>query len=272
VTDADCVAFLRWALPRLRLRWRGFRRIRRQVCRRVERRVRELDLAGLDAYRAYLEAELSEWETLDALCRVTISRFARDRGVFEFLGRTVLPALAGAARERDDALVAWSAGCASGEEAYTLVLLWELEVGRDVPGVALHVLATDTDETMIERAERAIYPESSLRELSASWRQTGFVECGGSYRLRRELRRAVTIRRHDVRNRPPAGPFDLVLCRNLAFTYFELDLQQAVATRLARCVRPGGALVLGAHETLPEGTRGFVPWSEGLHVYRRLEG
>jgi len=94
VKDAACVEFLQWALPRLRMRWAGFRKVRRQVCRRVERRIRELDLHDVDAYRAYLELTPDEWLQLDALCHVTISRFYRDRGVFELLERSVLPELA----------------------------------------------------------------------------------------------------------------------------------------------------------------------------------
>jgi chemotaxis protein methyltransferase CheR len=79
----------------------------------------------------------------------------------------------------------------------------------------------------------------------------------------------VEVRRNDLRQARPAGLFDLVLCRNAAFTYFDLDLQREVAARLAWSIGQGGALVLGAHERLPESTRGFVPWSEAFRVYRR---
>jgi chemotaxis protein methyltransferase CheR len=269
MSDAECVGFLQWALPRLRMRWRGFRKVRRQVCRRVERRFRELGLSGFDPYRAHLEGDPAEWERLDELCHVTVSRFYRDRAVFDLLQQTVLPVLARRAQDDGAALEAWSAGCASGEEAYTLALLWDLAVGRDFAGLELRVLATDVDETMLRRGHDAEYPESSVRALPESWRQTAFVQRGGLYRLRRELLPAVTFRRHDLRHGRPDGPFHIVLCRNVAFTYFELELQEEIAARLATCVRPGGALVLGTHETLPERAPGFVPWSESLRVYRR---
>ena len=270
--DVECVEFLQWALPRLRMRWPGFRKVRRQVCRRIERRLRELGLPGLDAYRAYLQANPEEWERLDGLCYVTVSRFYRDRGVFEFLQGAVLPELARQACRRGAALEIWSAGCASGEEPYTLALIWHLALASQFPALALHVLATDVDETVLRRARAAEYPESSLRELPDAWRHAAFVELDGRYRLGRELRSSVTVRRHDLRQSPPSGPFDLVLCRNVAFTYFDLDLQREVADRLAACIRPGGALVFGAHETLPEGAPGFVPWSASLRVYRRCPG
>jgi chemotaxis protein methyltransferase CheR len=204
--DTECVEFLQWVLPRLRMRWPGFRKVRRQVCRRIERRLHELGLPGVDAYRAYLQTNPEEWERLDELCHVTISRFCRDRGVFEFLQRAVLPELARHAARRGAALEAWSAGCASGEEPYTLALVWHLELGAAFPAVALHVLATDVDETMLRRARAAEYPESSLRELPQAWRCTGFVQRDGRYRLRDELRSSLTVRRHDLRQTPPGRP------------------------------------------------------------------
>jgi chemotaxis protein methyltransferase CheR len=267
--DAECVEFLQWALPRLRLRWPGFRKVRRQVCRRIDRRLRELGLPGIDAYRANLEANPQEWARLDELCHVTISRFYRDRSVFDFLQQAVLPPLASCAAERGTPLEAWSAGCASGEEAYTVALIWRLTLARDFPAATLHVLATDVDEAMLRRARAAEYPASGLRELPPTWREEAFVREDGRFRLRPEYRRSVTLGRHDLRDAPPSGPFDLVLCRNAAFTYFELELQQRVASGLAACLRPMGGLVVGAHERLPDGSGGFQPWSASLGVYRR---
>lgn len=267
--DTECVEFLQWALPHLRMRWAGFRKVRRQVCRRIERDIHELDLPGIDAYRAYLDSTPEAWLELDALCRVTISRFYRDRGVFEFLQQTVLPELAGDAARRGETLKAWSAGCASGEEAYTLVLAWEYAIHPTFPAVALHVLASDADETMIRRARTAAYDQSSLHELPEPWRRRGFVRRGDRYYLRPRFRRLVTVAAHDVRDPAPDGPFDLVLCRNLAFTYFETALQRDVVRNLGDALKQGGALVVGSHEELPEGASGLVPWCRRLGVYRR---
>jgi len=269
VKDPECVEFLRWALPRLRMRWAGFRNVRRQVCRRIQRRVRELDLPSADAYRAYLESTPDEWLRLDALCHVTISRFYRDRGVFEFLEQTVLPELAAVSGARGVPLAAWSAGCASGEEAYTLVLAWEYAIRSAFPAVALRVLASDADETMVSRARAASYDESSLRELPPAWRRHGFVRRGDSYHLRPRFRRLVMVVQHDVRGAAPDGPFDLVLCRNLAFTYFDIELQREIVRNLGEALRRDGVLVVGSHETLPAGASGFVPLCARLGFYRR---
>ena len=267
--DAACVAFLQWALPELGLRWAGFRRPRAQVCKRLARRLRELGLPDLAAYRRLLAAQPDEWSALDALCRVTISRFWRDRGLFEALARDVLPCLAARAAARGAALLrAWSAGCGSGEEPFSLVLAWELGVpARSALG--LRVLATDVDEDVLERARRAIYPESSLRELPLAWREVAFERVSQGLRLRDRFRTPVELRRADVRHALPEERFDLVLCRNLAFTYFAEPVQRCVLERLASRLVAGGALAVGRHEALPEGQPWFAPWGAATSLYER---
>jgi chemotaxis protein methyltransferase CheR len=251
VTDAECVDFLQWALPRLGLRWQGFRKVRRQVCRRVSRRIAELGLREADDYRAYLERAGEEWDVLARLCRVTISRFWRDQAVFEALRDEVLPNLG-------PNVSAWSAGCASGEEPYSLVL------AAAEAHVEIHVIATDVDPVLLERARSACYPESSLRDLPPDLRARAFEDgC-----LRAEYREPVDFLRHDVCNGAPGGPFDLALCRNLVFTYFADELQRDVVGHLAGSLRAGGALVVGAHETLPDGLNGLEPWPAARSVFR----
>ncbi|MBV9000963.1 MAG: hypothetical protein JO304_18010 [Solirubrobacterales bacterium] len=266
-----CVEFLQWALPRLGLRWSGFRRVRGQVCKRLRRRILELGLEDLAAYRAYLRAHPEEWAVLEGLTHITISRFNRDRGVFARVADEVLPVLTREAATRGaDAVQVWSAGCASGEEAYTLAIIWHLQIARPIPGLALRILATDADDAMLDRARRGCYDAGSLREVPDGWREAAFVRRDGSFWVGTPFREAVRVARHDIRDDPPRGPFDLVMCRNLVFTYFDAAGQRDATTRLAGVLRPGGALVLGKHEALPAGVRGFEPWSPGDRIYRRV--
>ncbi len=271
--DHDCVRFLQWALPRLRMRWQGLRKVRRQVCKRIQRRLDELELNGECDYRAYLQAHPEEWHILDGLCRVTISRFYRDKQVFAFLARQVLPDLArGSLACGEHTLRLWSAGCGSGEEPYTLALLWGLALESRFSELEVRILATDSDPNMIRRAQEARYSASSLKDLPTAWRDAAFVEAGEHYSLRAAFRRSVEYRCQDLRETVPEGPFDLVLCRNLAFTYWDRDLQLDVARRIVDTLIPEGGLVIGAHETLPEGLEGLVPWAEALGVFERVRG
>jgi chemotaxis protein methyltransferase CheR len=260
--DAECVAFLQWALPRMGMRWRGMHRVRRQACKRIDRRMRELGVADVYAYRAYLDAHDSEWAALEDACRITISRFFRDRGVFEDLARHVLPALASAATARGATeLRCWSLGCASGEEPYSLAMLW-----RDEP--PLHIVATDADPHMIERAERGCYSAGSLKEVPPDLLAEAFDRRGDLYRIRSPYRERIELRVQNLRREQPDGPFDLVLCRNLAFTYFDDDLQREILARIAERLR--GALVIGGHETLPA-SEDFEPWPGVRCIYRTTQ-
>jgi len=270
--DPQCVAFLQWCLPRLRLRWPGFRKVRRQVCRRVDRRLRELGLADESAYRRYLEQQPEEWVRLDSFCRIPISRFRRDPAVFESLSTRVLPRLARLASERGQReLSCWSAGCASGEEAYTLRILWDLLLASEHPAMSLRIVATDVDERMIERARRGCFQKSSFRELPADWLAAAFEPTDGRYAVSPAFRTDIHFLVQDMRTVLPEGTFDLVLCRNAAFTYFDAGQQREVAQGIATRLQPGGALVLGIHETLPQGVDGFTLW-EGARAVYRFEG
>lgn len=266
--DAECVELLQWALPRLGLRWSGFRRNKRQVCRRVRTRLASLGLADARAYAAYLERHAAEWEVLEALCGITISRFFRDRPVFDCLAEHVLPALAGEL-PTGQPLRVWSAGCASGEEPYSIALMWEREVGAAFRGRALRVLGTDRDPRLLARAARGCYRASSLRELPPAWVERSFERRQDAFCLEPELRRTVTFECQDLRRTVPAGCFELILCRNLAFSYFEVSEQRRVLQSLADRLRPDGYLVIGLHEELPDGGAGFRPVPQSEYMFRR---
>ena len=272
MTRADCTAFLQWALPRLHLRWHGFRRNQRQVCRRIDQRRAALGLADVAAYRSLLEASPDEWRVLDELCRVTISRFARDRAVWTELVADVLPRLAREASVAGRTSVrAWSAGCGAGEEPFTLAIAWELAVAPHWPNLVLDVLATDLDEVQLGRAAIASFPEGTLRELPDEWRRAAFDQVQDHVHLRERFRARVRFLRHDVRTAPPDGPFDLVLCRNLAFSYFDEPAQRQVAAALRAVLRAGGVLVVGLDEHVPEEVAGFVPSSQFIYVATESE-
>lgn len=253
MTDDECVELLQWAAPRLRLRWEGFRRVRGQVCKRIGRRMKELGLADVTAYRALLAAQPDEWDVLDALCRVTISRFYRDKRVFDVLREELLPPVLREARARGERTVrVWSAGCASGEEPYTVSVLFRLGLQPAFPDLGLELLATDADEHLLERARRGCYRAPTLRELPQDWASRAFEPREGEHCVTAPFREGLTFRREDLRARMPDGPFHLVLCRNVAFTYFAREpLQREVLARLVARLVPGGLLVIGAHESLP---------------------
>jgi chemotaxis protein methyltransferase CheR len=253
VNDSDCVEFLQWCLPRLRMRWAGFRKVRRQVCKRISRRMAGLHLPDADAYRKYLEENDGEWESLGALCRVTISRFYRDRGVYDALRGRVLPRLAENATARGAGCVRfWSAGCASGEEPYTLRIVWQ-DLRDKLPGdiLPLEIVATDADSFLLDRARTGRYRRGSVKDLPPDLLAAAFREDNGEFVIHDSFKNGIEFLQQDIRRESPVGPFDLVLCRNVAFTYFDASLQCSVLNVIRQTLRPGGYLVVGVHETLP---------------------
>jgi len=134
--------------------------------------------------------------------------------------------------------------------------------------MGLQLVATDADEQMLQRARRATYPGSSLKHAPADWLDAAFVRFDHEYALRQEFREQIDFRQQDIRSQTPAKSFDLILCRNLVFTYFAEPLQRQVLERLTEQLVPGGYLVIGKHGALPAGTLGLVPSSSGLGFIR----
>ncbi len=251
--DTDCVRFLQWALPRMGMRWPGFRKVRRGVCKRVARRIKSLYLSDVEAYRSYLDSHPEEWATLDALSRVSISRFYRDKRVFKQLEELVLPPIAESALMHGETeLRCWSCGCASGEEPYTISLIWNLCLQARFPSLALRVIATDSDPRLLARAHTACYPPSSVKELPKDWLDAAFDRTGNRYRLRRAYKGNVEFQQLDIREEGPEATFHLILCRNLAFTYFQEGLQKQTLEKIRNRLLPNGFFVIGAHERLPD--------------------
>lgn len=265
--DTDCIDFLQWALPRLHLRWPGFRKVRRQVCRRIQRRTGDLGLGSPGEYREYLERHPEEWEILDGLTPITISSFYRDRAVWDFLRNDVLPVLGG---QGAGALRAWSVGCASGEEPYTLMLAWRLCTALQRPLADLEIVATDVHPHVLRRARAACYEPGSLKHLPEGWLERAFDQQGEKYCLREAYRAGIEFRRQDIREDLPVESFDLILCRNLVLTYFDDALARSTLGRIRSRLREGGAFVAGRRETLPSGHWGLTAWdgAGGLGIYR----
>jgi chemotaxis protein methyltransferase CheR len=256
----ELAAFLGDVAPVLGLRTRPYQRLGGTLRKRLGWRLRELALADLPAYRRYLDTHPEEWQWLDASCRVTISRFGRDSTAFAELAAALLPERVAAALARGDGrLAVHCAGSASGEEPYSLAIAYRLLIEPQHPGLTLDVLGTDVDPLVLERAARATYPWGSLRELPDTFRAEAFEPHGEHWTLRSRFRAGVRFEQRDLRRDVPGGPFDLITCRNVAFTYFDEPLQRQVAAALAQSLVPGGLLMLGKGEALPDGIQQLLP-------------
>jgi chemotaxis protein methyltransferase CheR len=212
------------------------------------------------------------------MCVVTLSRFYRDAAVWQALEREVLPELAAAqnaAAARATAqttehigLRCWSVGCASGEEPYTLAIVWGLTLAQTYPALELRVLATDRHQPVLARAARARYQAGTLQELPLAWRERAFQNDGGELLLREPFRRSVQLCAADAGSWLPAQTFQLILCRNVVFTYFDERRQHDVLRRLLTCLAPGGAFLIAPRERLPENEQ-LEPWLPEQGIFRK---
>ena len=161
------------------------------------------------------------------------------------------------------------AGCGSCEEPYTLAVIWESELRHRFPGLDVEIVATDADANVLRRAREGRYAFGSVKELPEHLREQAFCRDGDAYDLRPEYRRGVRFLEQDIREGQPEGCFDLVLCRNLVFTYFDEDWQRELLRRIAGTMHDGAALVLGTHEQLPDDVSGLRTWFDKHAIYRR---
>jgi chemotaxis protein methyltransferase CheR len=152
-------------------------------------------------------------------------------------------------------------------------VLFRLGLTPAFPGFGLELLATDADEALLARARRGCYPPGTLRELPPEWTAQAFsLTPEGEQCLAPELREDLTFRCQDLRAELPDGLFHLVLCRNVAFTYFAPPLQREVLARLVERLVPGGLLVIGAHESLPESATHLERAAGPLPIFRKPAG
>jgi chemotaxis protein methyltransferase CheR len=266
--DKACIYFLQWALPHLHMRWPGFRKVRTQVCKRLYRRLGELELIDLKNYRKYLQDNPLEWHILDSLCRITISRFYRDKRTFDTLRSEILPELIQNAMPQGDKILScWCIGAASGEEPYSVSLIWDTSINKQ--DIDLKILATDVDEHMINRASYGCYPASSIRELPAAITNRAFTRENELFCIKEVFKKRVKFLQQDVRTEQPRSSFDLIFCRNLVFTYFSCELQKEILRKILQHLKTGGALVIGSHEKLPANVPDLIPWYPGKSIYRR---
>ena len=248
----------------------------------IERRLsRRLAVTGTGDFRNYLSRIRRDPEEADravAALTINISTFFRNRLTFEYLAAKTLPRLLKEkARSGDRCVRVWSAGCAGGEEAYSMaILLAELgEKEADAPEPI--VFATDIDEQALASAREGVYPPERLANVRFGLLNRFFSPHGRRFRVGAGIRRSVFFDTFDLLEReryaPPEsvfGGFDVVLCRNVLI-YFDATYQEIIFDKLHRSLAAGGHLVLGRSEVPAAEFRGrFVKVSENCPVYRKL--
>ena len=252
------------------LSWDGYRRVRRGVKKSLRAHMVALGSRSVKEYLDRLERSGEEREEAERLMTVSISRFFRDKDLWRALEQEVLPDLA---RTGEGRVRAWSAGCACGEEAYSLRIVWQALGDRWGGLPDLELWATDANPSYLEKARAGIYGPSSLKELPDEWRSAYFCRLPGQdrYAFSEPLKDGIRWGIHDlVRQESPASGFDLVFLRNNLLTYYGKELQIPAFSRIVSALRPGGVLIIGKKERLPGECGPLVPLAGCPYAFEKL--
>jgi len=243
----DFEPFIKEAASLLDLQWRRFQR--GGVKRKVERRVTELGLSHFEDYLLRIKKDPEEKSCLSQILTVTITRFFRDKKVFDILEDSILPTVVDRKGAGDFKI--WSIGCANGEEPYSLSMLWKKRFEKKFPPIRLTILATDINENLLERAREGRYKKSSLKEVPEEILRRFFKIDNGLYILDKSIQECVEFKKHDIIHEEPFSGMDILFCRNLAFTYFSKECQMGVLKKIAASLKENGYLIIGREESLP---------------------
>jgi chemotaxis protein methyltransferase CheR len=223
--------------------------------RRIGQRLTATSSKDFGDYLGNLQRNAAELDRLLDVLTINVSRFFRDTLTFELIADRILPAMVQEkTRAQDLSLRVWSAGCAKGEEPYSLAILIHELLEREGVAMNLHLFATDIDCGALADAGKAVYAPASVENIKHRLLTKYFTPDGASFRLTPEIKNRVTFSLYDMLDKkhgvPPEsvfGNFDLVLCRNLLI-YFNIEYQETIFAKLHRALAENGCLILGEAE------------------------
>ncbi|MDB5796951.1 MAG: signal transduction histidine kinase with CheB and CheR [Paucimonas sp.] len=241
---------------------------RATVLRRIERRLQVSGLPNVLAYRDFLEKNDQEMQALLQDMLISVTNFFRDRGAFEALERDVIPKVFDVVPETEQ-IRAWSVGCATGEEAYSLAMLLADQNALCARPRSIQVFASDIDERAVNIARRGLYPDSIITDVAPARLRQYFDKEEGHYCVKREIREKVLFATHNILRDPPFSRLHIIVCRNLLI-YLNRDIQRQVFEILHYALQPNGYLFLGTAESVDMVPGLFSPVDKKHRIYQAL--
>jgi two-component system, chemotaxis family, CheB/CheR fusion protein len=241
------------------------------ILRRLQRRMTATGTATLPGYVAYLHHHPEEYTRLSASFLIKVTGFFRDRPLFDYLREKVVVEIVSRARKQHNRIRIWSAGCATGEEAYSLAILISEHLGDELDDFTVQIFATDADADVVAFARRGVYSAAALASVPEAYRSRYFAPVNNGWAVSQRVRGMIIFGEHDLGQRAPFPHIDLVLCRNVLI-YFTPELQKRALQLFAFSLHNGGYLVLGTAETTAPLPDYFAPVQPHLKVFRRQGG
>jgi two-component system CheB/CheR fusion protein len=242
---------------------------RSSLMRRVNRRMSQVEAGDYPDYLDYLQVHPDEFTALFNTILINVTAFFRDADAWDYLTAEVLPQLI-AGKPVDAPIRVWCAGCASGEEAYTLAMAFAETMGLDAFRERVKIYATDVDEEQLAEARQATYGERAMQgvppELTAKYFEPA---AGGRFTFHKDLRRCVIFGRNDLVQDAPISRIDLLTCRN-TLMYFNAETQAKILSRFHFALSDGGTLLLGKAEMLLSHGNLFTPMDLKRRIFRKV--
>ncbi|MDT8368296.1 MAG: CheR family methyltransferase [Longimicrobiales bacterium] len=255
----------------LRERGRDFREYRAStVRRRIDRRRKLHRCDTIEEYTEFVREHEEELDELIGDLMISVTRFFRDPEAWDRIRETAVREVLDR-KEDGDTVRIWVPGCATGEEAYSLTILFAEEIEERSLHVSIQVFATDIDPDSIETARRGVYPLAIKGDVPEGFLERHFDREGETYRVLKTDRQRIVFSVHDLLNDPPFAHMDLVSCRNL-FIYLEPEVQRRGLSYLHYALDPGGFLVLGTSESIRGSGSLFEPVARDEKIFRMIEG
>lgn len=236
--------------------------------RRIDKRIQTLELADYDDYIDYLEVHANEYTYLFNTILINVTAFFRDTLTWNFVSERVLPQII-ASTQGDEPIRIWSAGCATGQEAYTIAMLLTEQLGIVEFGKRVKIYATDLDEDALRTARLAAYSEKEVADVPGHLLKKYFDFQNDRYIFNQELRRYIIFGRHDLMQDAPISKIDLLCCRN-TLMYFNSETQHRILRRFQFALKPGGYLVLGKAEMLFSYAGLFTPYDLKRRIFIKV--
>ncbi len=241
---------------------------RSTLMRRVRKRMQSLNLDNFGDYLDYLEVYPEEFNYLFNTILINVTAFFRDASAWQHLAEQVLPNLI-QRKTNSDQIRIWSAGCASGEEAYTLAMLMSELLGAEDFRQRVKIYATDVDEEALNQARQAVYSAKDLQLIPPELKQKYFESVGNNYVFRQDLRRSVIFGRHDLLQDAPISRLDLLVCRN-TLMYFNSETQGRILARFHFALNDSSYLFLGKAEMLLMHSSLFTPVDLKNRIFHKV--
>ncbi len=236
--------------------------------RRMDKRLETLGVAGYSSYTDYLEVHPDEFALLFNTVLINVTAFFRDGPAWDYLAEEIVPRIL-AGKSSDEPIRLWSAGCASGQEPYTLAIILAEALGLEAFRERVKIYATDIDDDALAQARSASYSARDVQELAPALLAKYFEREGQRYVFNKDLRRALIFGRHDLLQDAPISRIDLLVCRNTVM-YFNAEVQAGILSRFHFAIRDGGYLFLGKAEMIFSHAGLFIPLDLRRRVYVKV--